>query len=365
MLPLALKTLDSLRRLFEADSTRGHSPVQHVLVVYPEYDFAGDVQARDGTLSMRPLFSRTDAPWPPAHAIRLPPHALREAAGCLTLSRGAWRAGWYGDIAAFNRLSELARDAGTAFRDATAGVRDVKERLWLSEALCLDDPADLWMTVVHQLGWRPLPGSPLKWKRYTWNDDSYWEVRSPRTRRRALKTARAGSRKVLGLPLPSDATPQHPISEPRAWHYSIAQPDLFRASAFAIDALLTVLEGPPVQAEPSRAGKPVTASGTDGPGTEPGRSPGPTPDSTKRRRQERLAWMTPFLGLLFQHPDWTLERLATEAGTTTPTVRRAARTQEKLKVALQARKTRDRAPRRGFRDVRTGQIEASDDHPDS
>jgi hypothetical protein len=119
---LALKALDSLRRLFEAESALGRPPVQHVLVVYPEYHFAQDMQSRGveggggggggANAPLSRLFcSATHAPWPPGHAIRLPPEPLHEASGLVRFERGAWRSGFYGDAGACARFRGLASDA--------------------------------------------------------------------------------------------------------------------------------------------------------------------------------------------------------------------------------------------------------------
>ena len=363
MTSLALKSLETLRRLFEAESIRGHWPVQHVLVVYPEYDLARDFQTRDGSLSLWPLSLRPDAPWPPAHAIRLSSEALREAAGFLAVPRGAWRGGFYGDVAAFDCLSALARDAGRTFRAATADTPEVKERLWMSGALCLDDPADLWLTVVHQLGWKPLPGSPLRWDRFTWDDHRAWPLSRSRRRRvrRSVLMRRRGRTPPPGA---ADALPQMvPVllespPEPRPWHYSIAGPDLFRASAFAIDAILSLLtQAPRPPAQSSGYGAtpaPLVVQALD---TSP---PAPSESAKAKRRRERYHWVTRFLGLALEHPDWPVPRLAAEAGTTAPTVYRAKDKLEKVRAVLEARRMGRGATRAGFRHAQSGTIEAID-----
>jgi hypothetical protein len=317
---LTLKALKTLRRLFEAESALGRSPVQHVLVVYPGYQFSRDARSRGGpdhavAAAVSRWLSPGHAPWPPAHALHLPAAALYEAGGLVRFDHGAWRSGFYGDARACSRFRDLAADAGRALAALLGERPDLVERVALCRALCLN-PAEQWMMAVHHLGWRPLPGSPLRWTRYGWDDQRAWALERER--------ASAADRWVRA---PATEPPAPP---PHAPFYSLAAPDLFRSSAFAIDAVRSLWR--PSQTPDPRSNGQAAAS----PAQEPpdGQARPPASAEKDERRRERYAWVDAFIVQVMKHPEWSVPKLAEAVGISPQTVYRAEKTQERIRRFL-------------------------------
>lgn len=359
MTSLGLRSLETLRSLFLSESVNRKGEQVHVLVVYPRPSMAADANEREaGGI-------RTDpSPLPPrVETYSRSQDKCHAAAGWGPTATSVWRACMIGDDSATNsRLRDLARDAGRVLLPLFRDRPDVAAHLNIDCLVCMCKPIDLWFMALHELGRKPLLGSPLRWRQFTWDSTGEHEVgswrASSRVRRRVARAWTSGTRRAS-----DGGRPRYERVAILNRYYSIAQPNLLRASAFAVDSLLELFARPKVATARNEAAWQSWTMRQEAQDdeceipTKPAAAPAPS-EAKQRKRREKYWWVNDYVALTMQSPMRSMKSIAKELGVDPATIRRAAGKLDLLRKLSALRAAPSGRVRKGSFDAKTGNIEA-------
>lgn len=361
MTSLGLRSLETLRLLFSNESVNRIGQQVHVLVVYPRPNMAADAKAREAG-GVRP----DPNPLPPrVETYSRSKSKCHVAAGWGPTATSVWRACMIGDDSTTNsRLLDLARDAGKVLLPLFRDRPDVAAHLNMDCLVCMCKPIDLWFMALHELGRKTLPGSPLRWRQFTWDDTGEHEVGSWRASSRVRRrVARAGTSDTHRAS--NGDRPRYQRVKCADRYYSIAQPHLLRASAYAVDSLLELFARPKTATARNEAAWQswtILREAQDderaiptGPAAAPATAPS---EAKQRKRRERYWWVNEFIGLFIQSPTRSIKSIAEELGVNPATISRAAKKLDLLGILSALRAAPSGRVRKGSFDAKTGNIEA-------